>query len=44
MGGSSRIVWVETELIQKAEYILGKPVKRLHETEEYPWAGAGLQK
>jgi len=34
-----RIVRDEADLIQKAEYILGNPVKRWPETKEYPWAG-----
>jgi hypothetical protein len=33
-----RIVRDEEDLIQKAEYILGNPVKRWPETEDYPWA------
>jgi REP element-mobilizing transposase RayT len=35
-----RIVRDEADLIQKAEYILGNPVKRWPETEDYPWAGS----
>jgi putative transposase len=36
-----RIVRDETDLIQKVEYILGNPLKRWHEIEEYPWMGLG---
>ncbi len=36
-----RIVRDETELIQRAQYLLGNPVKRWPDTEEYPWAGLG---
>jgi putative transposase len=36
-----RIVRDEADLIQKAEYILGNPVKRWPEIDQYPWAGYG---
>jgi REP element-mobilizing transposase RayT len=34
-----RIVRDEADLIQKAEYILGNPLKRWPEIDEYPWMG-----
>ncbi len=34
-----RIVRDEAELLQKTEYILGNPVKRWPEIEDYRWAG-----
>ncbi|MEW6533683.1 MAG: transposase [Thermodesulfobacteriota bacterium] len=37
-----RIIRDEKDLIQKAEYILGNPVKRWPETVEYPWVGLGF--
>jgi REP element-mobilizing transposase RayT len=36
-----RIVRNDDELRQKAQYILGNPLKRWPSIEEYPWAGFG---
>ena len=36
-----RIVRDEAELIEKAKYILGNPIKRWPEIQEYPWLGCG---
>ena len=36
-----RIVRDEAELVQKAEYILGNPIKRWPHEEQYPWCGLG---
>ncbi len=36
-----RIVRDETDLIRKAEYVLGNPLKRWPEMQEYPWSGFG---
>jgi len=37
-----RIVRDEADLIRKTEYILGNPLKRWPQTEQYPWAGLGM--
>jgi len=36
-----RIVRDESDLIEKAEYILGNPVKRWPEIQQYAWVGFG---
>lgn len=36
-----RIVRNDEEFTQKAQYILGNPVKRWPDLEEYPWVGLG---
>jgi putative transposase len=36
-----RIVRGDADLMQKAQYILGNPLKRWPEVEEYPWVGCG---
>jgi putative DNA methylase len=39
-----RIVRDEDDLMEKADYILGNPLKRWPEAEEYPWVGCGSWK
>jgi putative transposase len=36
-----RIVRNDSDLMEKAQYILGNPVKRWPDTEDYPWLGFG---
>jgi REP-associated tyrosine transposase len=37
-----RIIRNETDLMEKVNYILGNPVKRWPDTQEYPWVWCGL--